>query len=99
MATTQSSSTRYSPQDNRELAIKLADACVNRSYMADLWAVYFRRFEEVLAAERALAAPVTKWGASSRRPQLMPITQRRIRSLLIGFSSELIAAARRGFSA
>jgi hypothetical protein len=29
MATTQSSSTSYSPQDNRELAIKLADACVN----------------------------------------------------------------------
>ena len=52
MATTQSSSTRYSPQDNRELAIKLADACVNPSYMADLWTVYFRRFEEVLAAER-----------------------------------------------
>jgi hypothetical protein len=94
MATTQSSSTRYSPQDNRELAIKLADACVNPS-----WAVYFRRFEEVLAAERALAAPVTRWGASSRRPQLMPIMQRRIHSLLTGFSSELIAAARRGFSA
>ena len=68
MATTQSSSTRYSPQDNRELAIKLADACVNPSYMAELWAVYFRRFEEVLAAERAIAAPVTRWGASSRRP-------------------------------
>ena len=99
MATTQSSSTRYSPQDNRELAIKLADACVNRSYMAELWAVYFRRFEEVLAAERALAAPVTRWGGSSRRPQLTPITQRRIRSLLTDFSSELIAAARRGFSA
>ena len=63
MATTQSSSTRYSPQDNRELAIKLADACVNPSYMAELWAVYFRRFEEVLAAERAIAAPVTRWGA------------------------------------
>jgi hypothetical protein len=52
MATTQSSSTRYSPQDNRELAIKLADSCVNPSYMADLWAVYFRRFEGVLAAEK-----------------------------------------------
>jgi hypothetical protein len=76
MATTQSSSTRYSPQDNRELAIKLADACVNPSYMAELWAVYFRRFEEVLAAERAIAAPVTRWGASSRRPQLMPIRKR-----------------------
>jgi hypothetical protein len=99
MATTQSSSTCYSPQDNRELAIKLADACVNPSYMAELWAVYFRRFEEVLAAERAIAAPVTRWGASSRRLQLMPIPQRRIRSLLTGFSSELIAAARRGFSA
>ena len=39
MATTQTSSTRYSPQDNRELAIKLADACVNPSYMAELWPV------------------------------------------------------------
>jgi hypothetical protein len=99
MATTQSSSTRYSPQDNRELAIKLADACENRSYMAELWAVYFRRFEEVLAAERALAAPVTRWGASARRPELMTITQRRIRSILTSFPSELIAAARSGFSA
>jgi hypothetical protein len=99
MATTQSSSTCYSPQDNRELAIRLADPCVNPSHMAELWAVYFRRFEEVLIAERAIAGPVTRCGASSRRLQLMPITQRRIRSLLAGFSSELIDAARRGFSA
>jgi hypothetical protein len=53
MATPQSSSRFHSSQDqHRELAAKLADACVNHAYMADLWAVYFRRFEEVLAAER-----------------------------------------------
>jgi hypothetical protein len=36
---------------NQELAAKLADACVNPSYMPDLWAVYFRRFQEVLSEE------------------------------------------------
>src|ERR1700761_1042568 len=49
-------------------------------------------------AHEVLAAPVTRWGAGSRRPQLMPITQRRIARLLAGFFGELIAAARRGFS-
>jgi hypothetical protein len=38
----------------RSLAARLADACVNPSYMADLWAIYFARFEEVLAAETAV---------------------------------------------
>jgi len=38
---------------SRRLAAKLADACVDPSYMADLLAVYCRRFEEVLAAELA----------------------------------------------
>jgi hypothetical protein len=217
MATLQSSSRFHSPQDQRrKLAAKLADVCVNPSYMADLWGIYFQRFEEVLTAEKAgelpgnaccepvaqhqwsistspstlrrtspdprdgaihipsqppkgpkapkstasslqpawrnlatlivdralleqklstlpppaaamlraspaavelekyeaalwqdlcfsiahevLAAPVTRWGADSRRPQLMPITQRRIRRLLAGFFGELIVAARRGFS-
>jgi hypothetical protein len=217
MATLQSSSRSHSSQDQRrEQAAKLADACVNPSYMADLWAIYFRRFEEVLMAEmvgdlpgnacfgsvaqhqlrtgtslstlrrtsldpregalhvtsqppkrgkapkatstslqpawrslavvivdralleqkvstlpppaaarlrespaavelekceaalwqdlcfsiahEVLAAPVTRWGAGSRRPQLMPITQRRIRRLLAGFFGELLVAARRGFS-
>lgn len=48
MATTQSSSTLYSPQDNREVTAKLADACVNPSYMVDLFAVFVRRIKEVL---------------------------------------------------
>jgi hypothetical protein len=37
------------------LAAHLADACVNPSYMADLWAVYHGRFVEVLRAEAATA--------------------------------------------
>ena len=49
MATLQSSSRSHSSQDEHRA---LAAACVNPSYMADLWAVYFRRFEEVLAAEK-----------------------------------------------
>jgi hypothetical protein len=36
------------------LAARLAGACVNPSYVADLWAIYFARFEEVLAAEMAM---------------------------------------------
>jgi hypothetical protein len=36
---------------HQSLAAKLADACVNPSYMADLWRLYFDRFQEVLAAE------------------------------------------------
>jgi hypothetical protein len=53
MATIQSSSPSHSPQEARKelhqhLAAKLADACVNPSYMPDLWAVYFHRFQEVL---------------------------------------------------
>ena len=51
MATIQSSSPSHSPQElHQDLAAKLADACVNPSYRPDLWAVYFHRFEEVLAA-------------------------------------------------
>jgi hypothetical protein len=53
MATTQSSSPLNSPQDiQQSRAARLADACVNPSYMADLWAIYYHRFVEVLAAER-----------------------------------------------
>jgi hypothetical protein len=33
------------------LATRLADACVNPSYMPDLWAVYHNRFVEVLRVE------------------------------------------------
>jgi hypothetical protein len=33
------------------LAARLADACVNPSYMPDLWAVYHNRFVEVLRTE------------------------------------------------
>ena len=55
MATTQSSSPSHSPQAiHQSLAAKLADACVNPSYMADLWAVYYQRFEEVLKAEKTV---------------------------------------------
>jgi hypothetical protein len=36
---------------HQHLAARLADACVNPSYMPDLWAVYFHRFQEVLAGE------------------------------------------------
>ena len=35
----------------RHLAVKLADAFVNPTYMADLWGVSFKRFEAVLVAE------------------------------------------------
>jgi hypothetical protein len=53
VATTQSSSPLNSPQHvHQSLAARLADACVNPSYMADLWAIYYHRFVEVLAAER-----------------------------------------------
>jgi hypothetical protein len=48
--------------------------------------------------DELLGAPVSKSGANSRRHQLMPITQRRVRRLLTNFSSELLAAARRGFA-
>jgi hypothetical protein len=34
---------------HQHLAARLADACVNPSYMPDLWAVYFLRFREVLS--------------------------------------------------
>jgi hypothetical protein len=36
---------------HQHLAARLADACINPSYMADLWAVYFHRFQEVVTAE------------------------------------------------
>jgi hypothetical protein len=42
---------------HQHLAAKLADACVNPSYMPDLWAVYFNRFEEVLASEPTRREP------------------------------------------
>jgi hypothetical protein len=52
MAIDQSSSTPFSPQDkHRNLAMKLADACSNPSYSPDLWAAYFKTFQEVLANE------------------------------------------------
>jgi hypothetical protein len=52
MATTQTSSPVNSPQDrHRSLAMKLADACSNPSYSPDLWAAYFKTFQEVLAKE------------------------------------------------
>jgi hypothetical protein len=58
MATTDSSSPSHSSQElHQHLAAKLADACVNRSYMPDLWAVYYHRFQEVLAAELTGASP------------------------------------------
>ena len=38
---------------HQHLAARLADACVNPSYMPDLWATYFQRFEEVLSGELA----------------------------------------------
>lgn len=41
----------YAKELHRQLAAKLADCCVNPSYMPDLWAVYFHRFQEVLAAD------------------------------------------------
>jgi hypothetical protein len=51
MAINRSGSTLDSPQElHQHLAAKLADCCVNHSYMPDLWAVYFHRFQEVLAA-------------------------------------------------
>jgi len=99
MATTQSSSTRYSPQDNRELAIKLTDACVDPSYVAELWAVYFRRFEEVLAAEGALAPPVTRWGRQLATTPAHANYAKANSQPPDRFLRELIAAARRGFSA
>jgi hypothetical protein len=34
---------------HRHLTSRLADACVNPSYMPNLWAIYFHRFQEVLA--------------------------------------------------
>jgi hypothetical protein len=39
------------PALQEHLAARLADACVNPSYMPDLWATYFHRFEEVLAED------------------------------------------------
>jgi hypothetical protein len=39
------------------LAAKLADACVNPSYMADLWAAYFHCFQEALVAELTTREP------------------------------------------
>lgn len=41
------------PNENQfmHLAARLADACVNPSYMADLWAIYHNRFVQVLRAE------------------------------------------------
>jgi hypothetical protein len=49
-------------------------------------------------ADEVLWAPVTNPGTNSRRDGLMPITQTRVRRLLTSFSSELVAAARRGFA-
>lgn len=40
------------PALHQQLAARLADACVNPSYMPDLWAVYFHRFQEVLVGEK-----------------------------------------------
>lgn len=55
MASSQTNSPFYSPQGlYQSLAAKLADACVNPSYMADLWALYFQRFQEILAADHVL---------------------------------------------
>jgi hypothetical protein len=52
MAIPETSSPSNSPLTlHQHLAAKLADACVNPSYMPDLWTVYFYRFQEVLAAE------------------------------------------------
>jgi hypothetical protein len=53
------------PALHQHLAAKLADACVNPSYMADLWALYFHRFEEVLLVEQTPGATssnsLTSW--------------------------------------
>jgi hypothetical protein len=35
----------------------VSNPCVNPSYMPDLWAVYFNRFEEVLASEPTRREP------------------------------------------
>jgi hypothetical protein len=52
MATPHGSSPSPSPQDKqRDLAMKLADACSNPSYSPDLCAAYFKTFQEVLAKE------------------------------------------------
>lgn len=37
-----------------QLAVRLADAIVSRSYAPTIWSVYRRRFAEVLEAERHL---------------------------------------------
>jgi hypothetical protein len=42
---------------HQSLAVRLADACVNPSYMADLWRLYFDRFQEVLAEELTRREP------------------------------------------
>jgi hypothetical protein len=41
------------PNENQlmHLAARLADACVNPSYVPDLWAIYHNRFVEVLRTE------------------------------------------------
>ena len=63
MATIQSSSPIHSPQVNplqthnpfsaetarRQLAVRLADSIVSRSYAPHTWSLYHRRFSEVLA--------------------------------------------------
>jgi hypothetical protein len=58
MATIQSSSPLYSSQDHhRELAITLAEACLSRSFTADLWAVSSHRFAAVLTEKRVSCVP------------------------------------------
>jgi hypothetical protein len=51
MAAQHSNPTEYRQRIHHSLAARLADACVNPSYMSDLWAVYYHRCEEVLPAE------------------------------------------------
>jgi hypothetical protein len=51
MATQHSNPAEYRQHIHHSLAARLADACANPSYMPDLWAVYYHRFAEVLAAE------------------------------------------------
>jgi hypothetical protein len=58
MATFQSSSPLYSSQDHhREPALRLDDACLSRSFTADLWAVSSHRFEVVLTEKRVSCLP------------------------------------------
>jgi hypothetical protein len=58
VATIQSSSPLYSSQDHhREPSIRLADTCLSRSFMVDLWAVYSHRFEVVLTENRVSCLP------------------------------------------